>query len=104
MDDFYLLIRGKYMLLGMTMLWCVSNVVFRYLYYYQGSKSIYLMRRLPDRGELYRSCLARPIQRMVLCLVICLAILLISYAYYMKETPTRWLEPDQWQKLWRAIL
>ena len=104
MEDFYVLARGRYLIFGLAMLWCVANVIFRYLYYYQGSKSIYLMRRLPARQELHRSCLVRPLQRMALCLGILMLILLISYAFYMENTPAQWLRPDQWQKMWRAIL
>ncbi len=104
MEDFYVLVQGKYILFGLPMLWCVSSVIFRYLYYYEGSKSIYLMRRLPDRWELHRSCLVRPLLRMALCLGVMATVLMISYGYYMRHTPARWLRPDQWQKLWRAIL
>lgn len=31
--------------------------VYRYFYHYQHSKSIYLMKRLPKRNELYKRCL-----------------------------------------------
>ncbi len=104
MKDFYMLVKGKYLLFWLPMLWCVINVIFRYLYYYQGSKSVYLMRRLPVPWELHYSCLARPLQRMGLCLGILVAMLFISYWYYMEKTPPQWLEPDQWQKLWRALV
>lgn len=34
--------------------------LYHYAYHYNGSKSIYLMRRLPERWELHRRCLAVP--------------------------------------------
>ena len=77
--------------------------VYHYLYHYQGSKSIYLMRRLPDRWELHRRCLTLPVAGIVismLCMVVCL---LLFYWVYMTFTPASCLMPDQWQKLWRGM-
>lgn len=77
---------------------------FHYTYHRQGSKSIYLMRRLPNRRELHRRCLTLPLAGLALCALSALLLLLLFYAVYMSFTPEQCLPPHQWQKLWRAIL
>ena len=41
--------------------WMVALALVHLLSHYQESRSIYLMRRLPDRGELWRRCLTLPL-------------------------------------------
>ena len=71
-----------------------------YAYHYQESKSIYLMRRLPNAFELHRRCLSLPAAGIVIALLAAFVLLLIYYAVYMLATPDQCLTPDQWQKLW----
>ena len=59
-------------------------------YWYQGSRSIYLMRRLPDRWELHRRCLAA------------LALLLVYFAIYCLVTPDAKQPDGQWAELMRV--
>ena len=75
-----------------------------YLYHLQGSKSIYLMRRLPDRWELHRRCLALPALGAALCLAAALLALLLDLAIYRLFTPETLQAPLQWQKLWSVLL
>ena len=75
--------------------------VYHYAYHYQESKSIYLMRRLPNAFELHRRCLSLPAAGIVIALLSAFVLLLIYYAVYMLATPDQCLTPDQWQKLWR---
>lgn len=79
----------------------VLLAIYHYAYHYQGSKSIYLMRRLPDGKELHRRCLTLPIAGIVIALLTAFIFLLIYYAVYMLVTPEQCLTPGQWQKLWR---
>jgi len=37
-----------------------AMAAYHYVYYYRDTKSIYLMRRLPERGTVLKSCLAGP--------------------------------------------
>lgn len=78
--------------------------VIHYVYHRQGSKSIYLMRRLPDRRELHRRCLTLPLAGLVLCVLAFLLLLLVFYWVYMTFTPEQCLTPHQWQKIWSVIL
>lgn len=104
MPDFVQILGGSlngFLILALCM---VAVAVYHYSYYYQGSKSIYLMRRLPSRWELPRRCLTLPLLGIITCLCIALLLLLIYYAVYMKFTPQACLAPQQWQKLWSAFM
>lgn len=70
--------------------------VFHVAYHYQGgSRPVYLMRRLPDRWEYWRRCLALPAAG-ALCALVVMAILLGIYlAVYLNCTPAQCL-PDPW--------
>lgn len=76
-------------------------IVYHYLYYRQGSKSIYLMKRLPDKFELHKRAIALPLLAILGCLVAALILMLLYFALYMLATPKQCLLPNQWQKLWR---
>lgn len=75
-------------------------VVIHYVYHYQGSKSIYVMKRLPDKWELHRRCVTLPVIGIVICLVTAFLFLLLCYGVYMKVTPPECIVGNQWQKLW----
>lgn len=62
-------------------------VAIRYAYYRQGSRSEYLMRRLPDGGLFYRTCWVRPLLRMGLSLLAALVSLAVFYGIYVLVTP-----------------
>lgn len=70
-----------------------------YYYHYQGSRSIYLMRRLPQRGELHRRCLAFPIFS-VLALLLLMALTTAAYfLIYMSVMPAECVRPGQLGRL-----
>lgn len=62
-----------------------------YLYHQQGSKSIYLMRRLPDRWELFRRCAGIPILISVIGLILMGVMIGSYYFYYILHTPAQCL-------------
>ena len=101
MTDLVVLLRGKFVLFGMPILLCLMAIGNRYRYYHQGSKSIYLMRRLPDRRQWHRSCLVQPTLRILLVIGIMAVLLLVFYAVYMNQVPEGCLLPNQWKKIWR---
>lgn len=73
-----------YLILAVCMLGTVAS---RYAYYRQGSQSIYLMRRLPDGGLLFRTCWVRPLMRVGMCLLAALVSLAVFYGIYVFVTP-----------------
>ena len=76
-------------------------VIYHYSYHFKGSKSIYLMRRLPDRWELHRRCLTLPIAMAVFFLLMGFVMLLLFFWAYFAAVPAQYIQPDQWAKIWR---
>ena len=68
--------------------------------YFQDSKSIYTMRRLPSVWELHRRCLTLPVCGMVIGLGTAFVLILLYYNVYIGLTPEICLTPGQWQKIW----
>ena len=81
---------------------CVlMDFVSHYQYHSQGSKSIYLMKRLPDRMELHRRCLTLPIAGLVICGLTAFLTIALCYGIYLYFTPKECLSPHQWEMFWR---
>ncbi|MBQ9535775.1 MAG: hypothetical protein IJU78_08030 [Clostridia bacterium] len=98
-EDFARLLRGSmigfWVMAGAALLWAS----YFYGYHYQGSRSIYLMRRLPQRGELHRRCLAFPIFS-VLALLLLMALTTAAYfLIYMSVMPAECVRPGQLGRL-----
>ena len=104
MPDFSEVLDGA--LLGFAVLaFCMLfAAVYHYQTHFHGSRSIYLMCRLPDRWELHRRCLAVPVLGGLSCAVVSFLLLLIYFAVYQLATPQECLTPHQWQKLWSVII
>ncbi len=68
-------------------------VVLHYQSHFHGSRSIYLMRRLPDRWELHRRCLVGPVLGILCCVVTAGILLLLYFAVYRFATPQECLTP-----------
>ena len=65
--------------------------VFFYFYHYDGSKMMYLMKRLPDKKELYRRVFTLPIAGTVI-LVVWMGILrMLYFTIYVICTPSQCL-------------
>ena len=86
---FYVIPVGMLILMG-----------YHYFYHYLGSKSIYLMRRLPNRWTLLKRCVTLPVIAILVSLGIAFVLLLIYYGIYHLATPASCLSPGQWQKIW----
>lgn len=71
-------------------------------YWYQGSRSIYLMRRLPQRGELLRRTAGLPVLIAAAALAAALALLLVYFAIYCLVTPDAKQPDGQWAELMRV--
>lgn len=82
----------------------LAFLVYHYAYHRQGSKCIYLMRRLPDRRELHRRCLTIPLVSVLLCALAAFILLCVYYWIYIAVTPDVCLVPGQWQKIWRLTI
>lgn len=102
MTDFIRIFHGCLLGFFILMFWCVPQTVLHYRYHYQGSKSIYLMRRLPCRGELHKRCVAAPAAVLLLTGFAAFVTTLLFFGIYHLLTPDTALAPDQWHKLWNG--
>lgn len=103
MADFYTLMDWVfvgYQLIAVSMLFSARR---NYAYHHQGSKSIYLMRRLPDRWERHRRCLGLPVMGIACCVLAVFVTVVLCYAWYILGTPSECLTPHQWEKFWRLL-
>ena len=102
MEDFCVLFRETdrgFLILALCM---IGVCIWHYLYHWRGSKSIYLMRRLPHRFEIHRRCLTLPLCGAVIACAAAAAILLLYFGIYMLFTPAECLTDGQWMKIWRG--
>ena len=107
--DFLLLIKagnGKdYLLVFRILIPCMlAFVIYHYLYCRTGSMSVYLLRRLPRRGEYHRLCWTLPVACAVLVFVAEALFLLIYFGIYVWRVPNDYLVPGQFATIWRALL
>ena len=65
-----------------------AGIFYHYLFHKQGSKSIYLMKRLPNRLELHKRCIALPVLGMAVSLIAALLLFLLYYGIYQIFTPS----------------
>ena len=75
----------------------------RYFYFYRGSKSIYLMRRLPDAGLLHRQCWVLPCLWVLADILLALLLFFLFYGCYLIFTPEAAMQPGQWEKIWEVF-
>ena len=104
MPEFRHLLGNAMLGVWVTILILVICIVLNYHSFHQGSKSIYLMKRLPDPMELHRRCVLLPALGAALCLLLREILMIVYFTVYMLATPDRCLPPDQWQKLWSVLL
>ena len=69
----------------------LAFIFLRYSYYRQGTKSIYLMKRLPQRSELHKSAICLPVIYAAISLAFMLLLTAIYFAIYIIFTPNQCL-------------
>ena len=90
---------------GGALLLTLASTVLLYSSYYQGSRSIYLMRRLPDgRSLLRRQIWSVPLRVMGLLLLLCAVLLAASWLVWRFVTPAQCLPtPENIQRAMNDI-
>lgn len=78
--------------------------IYRYSFFYQGSKSIYMMRRLPQRSELFKMCLCVPCAAAAVCVLAAMVLFFVYFGIYMIFTPVACMQSGQWAQIWRNVL
>lgn len=69
----------------------VGLAALHYSSFYRGSRSVYLMRRLPDPLEWHRRCLALPCACIIACAALAAALWGLFYLFYLNVTPAQCL-------------
>ncbi len=106
MPYFYEILGNALMVIPIALAAMFAMAAMHYVYHWQGSRSIYLMRRLPSRWELHRRCLTLPALGIAFFLVLSAVELVIMYGVYLLAAPDGTVAPDQFEKLielWRVI-
>lgn len=98
------LIRLCFLGFWITALLLLIFAVSHYHYHFQGSRSIDLMRRLPDRWELARRCLAFPLVGIAACGLSAGLLLAIYAAIYVLCTPDQFFQTAFGGSVWRALI
>ncbi len=89
---------------ALTAVCAVLLCVWHYASHWYGSKSIYVMRRLPERRELHIRCLAAPVLTVLACALLAFIILAVYYGIYIAVAPEGTLLPGQWRNIWNVWL
>lgn len=104
MHDFVTLLHGVWPLFWVPLVTAVILGVVNRHGFSQGSKAVYLMRRLPDRWEYPRRCFALPLLTLLLGMALTVLVLLACWGLYTHFTPEYAIPPNQWEKFWAGIL
>lgn len=100
MPPFYEIFDHAWLWYFLLLLCMIGYGIYHAAYYRQGSKSIYLMRRLPDRMAYYRYTWTSTVCAVLLCLLFAMLCLLLSYGIYLWCTPDECLTDGQWALFW----
>lgn len=104
MEHFYDLTHGVFYGFFVVMFVSLCFIILRYSFHWQGTKSIYTMKRLPKKSELSKRCVILPL---VLVFILILFILLLAAFYlavYFIFTPKQCLYPFGMENFWRAFI
>lgn len=74
-----------------------------YRSFFTETKSIYLMKRLKDKNELSRRCLAIPAAACGAALILFLLLLWIFVLIYRNGVPARCMPPEETLNIWGAF-
>lgn len=87
MPNFEYLTKDLFEIFFIVFLFCVLLVIYHYYYHYQGSKMMYLMRRLPNKWELHVRCFTLPVIGCVIMFAYMCLLRALFYMIYVFFTP-----------------
>lgn len=89
--EFPYLLEHVFLIGNLVCIVTLLGSIFYYMYHHDGSKMMYLMKRLPDKWEVHRRCLTLPIAGAVLMVVWMYVLKMIYFAIYVFCTPSQCL-------------
>lgn len=81
------LVTNHWALYVPLVLFLTAMMIYHYVYYYRETRSIYLMRRLPRRGVVLKSCVSGPLLGLGMTAVILAMLYLLYYGSYLLVIP-----------------
>ncbi len=101
MRDFCTITEGCFDGFVISLFIFIFMIFFHYGYHYKDSKSIYTMKRLPQKKELHIRCITLPSVSIMLCITLSVLLISLFYHHYMTMTPTECMPSgNQWQMFW----
>lgn len=97
------LIRHKFAVFWAYAGFCALRAFANYRSLFTETKSIYLMKRLKDKNELRRRCLALPAAACGAALILFLLLLWIVVLIYRNGVPARCMPPEETLNIWGAF-
>lgn len=97
------LMDGSFTLFPVGIVGSLCFSIYHYAYLYQGSKSVYTLKRLPRKGEIIKRVFTLPVAAAIMFLVTGILLLLLYYGIYMLFTPEGWRNPSQLQIIWENL-
>ena len=91
MAYFQELMSGVFVLMVIACMLTLVRISYYYIYHYQGSKMMYLMKRLPDRWEVHRRCFTLPVAGAVLIGIWAMILNMLYFTIYIICTPSQCL-------------
>lgn len=85
------LVAGHWVFYVPFVLFLTVMMIYHYFYYYRETKSIYLMRRLPQRGVLFKSCVKGPLLGLGIGAMALAGLYLLYYGIYLLVIPAECL-------------
>lgn len=93
-ESFSDLIGNGFICFYIPVIAAAAFMVYHYIYHYQISKSIYVMKRLPKRTELFKRCVSLPVAAMIASVAVLIVTMLLYYGIYNLCTPKICLYDD----------
>lgn len=97
------LLRHKFTVFWAYTTFCALRAFANYRSFFTETKSIYLMKRLKDKNELSRRCLAIPAAACGAALVLFLLLLLVFVLIYRNGVPARCMPPEETLNIWGGV-
>lgn len=88
---FYEVLGKSFFCFPIAIAFMLISIAMNYAHYHSGSKSIYLMRRLPDPWERHRRCITVPLWSAAISILTACALFFIYYGVYMS-----WITKHGW--------
>ncbi len=94
MPYYYTMVDNTLKLFAPTILLFLFLIVLHYKYHMEGSKSIYLMKRLPNKNEIHIRCLTVSLAGIATVFLTVFMLIAATYYFYISFTPPQCLPKD----------